>query len=830
MEYLIIKLTSDTGPVAHGMSRLESALGNANIKFRREKYWQGAPAQGLIFVGLAGEPMIYHLDTLCPHEAEALSISTVQGALVVSGSDERGLAYALYDLAEHIDAQGENALLFPEAVQKTPANAIRGVDRFIMVTEDAHWWMSEEYWRYYLEMMLKSRFNRLCIIAGFDTAYLAPPYPFFVDVPGYDGVKIAAGVNVDRAAHLAALRKLGQLCHEYGMEFSLAIWQQWARQKKTLALLEGLDDKEMLYDYCHNGVRELVLQCPELDVIHFRVNHESGVGTQVTAEEYWLHQIDGVAKAKEAGADIRIELRAKGMSDEMIRYSKSRGLDVTVSTKYTCEHMGLPYHMTTLRTEEIERIENTNFSRRYSYADMLKKPRQHRFIFRLWANGSNTLFTWGDPDYARRFALSMEIGQSEGFEIMTPLANKYGHEYEKETGWDLFDDERYQPNTYEDDRYWLFYLLLGRLGYDPSEAKTVWLGPMKKRFGGAAQNMMDAITQASRVMPLIIDSHFTIHPQHTHWPEVCTGAALFPQHNFHFRFLREKRTYQASLSRDEAMFYSIDDFVKASAESTFDGRYSPYQVYSWYGEIIKEGGAALEKALEAGLPDSPEARGAVLDVQMLLTLAEFHQQKMLAAIGLSYFEQLGDASRLAEAVGHMSSARDTWHKLVELGKPYHAHLMFISGDNCVRKGTWADFNDELDLDCAQITALATENPCAKQAPILRSAYITPTLSDDLPAEHPQGKPLTVNICGGTELSVPLRMRVRHTNQLELAFRVYQMERTNAGWRGEIPSEEFMGEWDTMVYFDSFSEHGDGLVYPGLRSDNHHTPYKIITTI
>ena len=215
---------------------------------------------------------------------------------------------------------------------------------------------------------------------------------------------------------------------------------------------------------------------------------------------------------------------------------------------------------------------------------------------------------------------------------------------------------------------------------------------------------------------------------------------------------------------------------------------------------------------------------------MLLTLAEFHQQKMLAAIGVSYFEQLGDASRIAEAAGHMALARDRWHKLVELGKPYHAHLMFISGDKCVRKGTWADFNEELDLDCAQIAALAAENPCAKQAPILRGADASPVFSDDLPAEHPAGKPLTVNVCGGVDLTQPLRMRVRRTNQLELAFRAYPMERTDGGWCGIIPSEEFMDEWDTMVYFDTFSENGDGIVYPGLRSEAHHTPYKVIRVV
>ena len=830
MVVTIIKGTDDCGPVGHGMVRLEKAFRDAGISFKRYKYLQGQLELGLIFIGLANEPMIYHLEDKCPLPPESFSISVRQNALVVAGSDERGLTYALYALAEQIESIGEESILQPTTMRQTPANAVRGVDKVIMITEDAEWWMSEAYWRFYLEMLLEARFNRLCIITGYDTAYLAPPYPFFVDVPGYENVKLSSNVKPGRAEHLHALRQLGRLCHEYGMEFSLAIWQQWARQEKTVTLVEGLDDAEMLYDYCYNGVRQLISHCPELDVIHFRVNHESGVGTRVSAEKYWLHQIDGVAEAKSAGADIRLELRAKGMTDEMVRHAKSHGLDVTVSTKYTCEHMGLPYHMTTMRTEEINDIENLNYSRRYSYADMLKKPRQHRFLFRLWANGSNTLFTWGDPDYARRFALSLELGQAEGYEIMAPLSNKGGHEYEKETGWNLFDDPRYQPETWEDSRYWLFYFLLGRLGYDPETPEEVWLVPMRAHFGEAAKPMMEAITQASRVMPLIVDSHFTEHPQHVYWPEVCTGASLFADNNVQHRFLREHRTYQASTPRDEALFYSIDQFVRAEGAGNHDGRYTPYQVYAWFGEIIEQGGTALAKAQKVGLPESPEARGAALDVEMLLTLAAFHRYKMMAAIGLSYFQQLGDSSRLAEASEYMDAARDTWSELVDIGQPYHSSLMFVSGDDCVRKGTWADYKIELERDSTQLAAMAAAHPDVVLAPILRAINVMPAFSDNLPAEHLSGKPLAVRVYTSHNLPGELRIRARHTNQLELAFRAYPMERVEDGWRGTIPACEFSDDWDTLVYFDGIDTHGDGIIYPGLSSVSHHTPYKVIRVV
>jgi predicted transcriptional regulator len=35
----------------------------------------------------------------------------------------------------------------------------------------------------------------------------------------------------------------------------------------------------------------------------------------------------------------------------------------------------LPYHIPIMRSEELAQLDNFNHSRRYSYADMLRKPR-----------------------------------------------------------------------------------------------------------------------------------------------------------------------------------------------------------------------------------------------------------------------------------------------------------------------------------------------------------------------------------------------------------------------------------------------------------------------
>lgn len=80
---------------------------------------------------------------------------------------------------------------------------------------------------------------------------------------------------------------------------------------------------------------------PEIDIVQFRVNHESGVGTQMSAEDFWMQ-----------------------CTDAMIAHAHARGLQVEVPTKYWCEHATLPYLISAMRSEELKQLDNFNHSRR----------------------------------------------------------------------------------------------------------------------------------------------------------------------------------------------------------------------------------------------------------------------------------------------------------------------------------------------------------------------------------------------------------------------------------------------------------------------------------
>lgn len=809
------------------MERLQRALSEQGIAYEEKRSWSLQLPEKILIAAKNTEAVAKNLLPRIETAPESIQLARSGNARIISGSDERGLAYALMELAERVEAYGGQALITLRDETNSPANPVRGIDRIISNSGDSAWWMNEAYWRYYLETMLADRYNRLVLLVGFDTGYLTPPYPFFVDVPDFPGVRITRG-DLSRGEHLAALRNLGRLCHEYGMEFVFATWQQAPWQHEQQSLVEGISD---LAAYCKAGIRELVLACPEIDMVQLRVNHEAGVGTQLTAEDFWKSVIDGLWEARKRGSKVELDMRAKGLTDSMIAYVKELGFELTVSTKYWCEHAGLPYHLTRMRTEELNRLENLNSSRRYSYADMLKKPRLHQFVYRLWNDGSTNLFTWGDPDYVRRFAASLRLGNAGGFEVMPPLSLKGGPEHDLYAGWHIFDDAALRMPGYEDARYWLFSRLFGRIGYNPVETPEAWMRPMHLRFGAAAEAMMDCIATAGKVIPYIVGFHMPVHPQMWYWPELSSGGALFKEHNHTHALHGQGITYQDTEPGDAGLFYPVRDYVKDRLAGKTDGRYTPYQIAAQLGLFAQKIEGCFTQAVTDGLPDSPEAKGAKLDAEMLRELALYHGHKLLAGANYCIYTENGDKTALSTALWRMKQARAHWAAMAELGAAYHAKLSFYVGYNTNnRKGHWRAFMPEFDADIAKLTELLSGAP--ETADQTKPTAIAPLCwEDDVPGSCPAGESLAVRLKTGQEaIRGCVRLRYRHTNQLEGCFQSTDMKRRGDLWEAEIPVHYIVPEWDLLLYFEAAATDGSGLLFPGVWHPEHLLPYHIVKVI
>ena len=215
----------------HGKTQLIQALQEHGTYVIEKPFYRPIEADTCLLIGRHNDPLMRRalqsgkLDVqACP---EGVFFGTFtsdinQQACLVGGTDSRGLMYALLELADRITDKGATALDALTPSVEYPHNAVRGVTRFIVNHHDEAWMFDEDFLHWWYARLARYRFNRVEYVMGFDTAYLSPPYPWFIAVDGFEHLRVSGLSNDRRAANLRGLRRMGQLAHDYGLEFCLA--------------------------------------------------------------------------------------------------------------------------------------------------------------------------------------------------------------------------------------------------------------------------------------------------------------------------------------------------------------------------------------------------------------------------------------------------------------------------------------------------------------------------------------------------------------------------------------------------------------------------------
>lgn len=795
---------------AFGREELLGFLWEQKVYVREKSHWTTDVQKDEITVAI-GITSDIRIRTLlagagkeAPHKPESLLCCHVPvregGVLVLAGADDAGLMYLLLEMARRVREKGAQALTLAEEYCEQPDNAVRCMDRYIVGHLDNEWFRSEEFWQYYLKRLARARFNRLCLIVGFDTPYMAPPYPFFLqEVEGYEKIRPLRFTKEDAQANLSALRRVIDLCHQYSMQFVFATWQQrpWTEEQDTL--VEGLPEDE----------KEL--------------------------SDYWNHCADAVADAgEELGRDYILDLRAKGLTEEMVNHAHSRGLQVEVPTKYWCEHAALPYHLSIMRTEELDQLDNYNHSRRYSYADMLEKPLRYPVIFRLWNYGSTNLFLWGDADYARRFSQSCALSGSCGFQVNAPLALKYGYEQSHKEAWQTFVDPSLRSGRWEDERFFSWYTMFGRLGYNTQTDPEVWSSEFVRHFGGWAETAERALAAASKIVPFVTTIHMPVHPSLRYWTELNTGWALFRENNIYEMQEYDcvhSLTYGSSEPSDHGLFYGIDEYAADLTGGELRGKYTPLQYADMLFDLANEAETEIRAVPMEELSGKPEALALTADVTMLVSFARYHGAKIRAAFALAMFERTRERSWLSDAALHMDEALGHWNDLADAGCRYYYHdLDFSTAGSKTRRGTWKDLTKELLADQAALQKMLVEKGAVKEKLVHDvTAKGAPGLYGEWPEAVKAKEAVTIRV--EAETGVCLRedpvLHYRHVDQTEGLFHELSMTYVAGGYEANIPAFYVTEHWDLMVYVTARTDESACRVYPGIYHPKYPYPYHVI---
>src|SRR5262245_56796589 len=201
-----VTIVSDNDPglaARNGLNKLAAALKARGVAVAQTNSLEEARGETLIVAGRAtasGAAAALHksLSVEPPEGAESLLIRRVKWtgktAWLVSGADDRGLMYALLDVADRVGwaADPNSPLSEVRDAAEKPYVAERGVSIYTMQQADFEArFFNEDYWARYFDMLARDRFNTFVLIFGYENAgYFAPAYPYFFDIEGFPDVHV----------------------------------------------------------------------------------------------------------------------------------------------------------------------------------------------------------------------------------------------------------------------------------------------------------------------------------------------------------------------------------------------------------------------------------------------------------------------------------------------------------------------------------------------------------------------------------------------------------------------------------------------------------------
>ena len=829
-----VSLVSESSPgpaAAHGLTKLAAALGARKIEVDRAAAPAAAKGGIVIVAGLASgsgpaAELLKSAGVSAPAGPEALVVHHVQvagkPAVVVAGSDDRGLMYALLDVADRVGWAEDPARPLSEVkdAAERPAVAERALSvyTFHRATFESRFF-DEAYWARYLDLLAADRFNTFVLIFGYENwGYFSPPYPYFFDIEEFPGVKVVDFAADRQRQYLAGLKRLIAMAHARGLRFTVGIWDHIYRggvqgpteyaKRPTPGLVWGVT-AENLRPFTKAALAKLLRLVPDLDAIQFRMHDESGLKPG-EMEAFWGDVFDVV---KASGARLRCDLRAKGLPDSVIDMAVAKGLRFRITTKYWAEQMGMPFHPTHIPREN-------QHDRRHGYADLLRYPQRYKMHWRLWNGGTARVLLWADPDYVRRFGESTHLYGGDGFEVNEMLATKMQDHPHDAKPFDLLRPP-YRYYDYEFERYWHFYQVWGRVGYSPATPPEVWQREFQKRFGADAAPFLErGLHRASQVLPRVM-------------------AAIFPYHRFPMtRGWAEKQRwedlpgYAKAGTGDTEQFLSFSEAARCRLEGEESAKVHPEETGRWLARAsadVFEAAAEAEKRI--GAKRGKEFDSTIVDLKIMANLALYHSRRIPAGLAYALFTRTHDPATLDDAIGHEKRAIEAWEALVKAaGDVYNDDLAF-GRPSAGLSGHWKD-----ELAALQKGLGALEQQRKDLKPTAPAAKIPPAAAtgDGEPPEvrhtpiatAPPAKPLTITATVTDPSGVKwVRLRYRSVTQFQ-DYRTLAMApaaEKNA-YQAQVPAEHVDAQWDFMYFIEVMDNRGNGRLWPDL---NKQPPYVVV---
>jgi hypothetical protein len=770
---------------------------------------------------------------------------TIQGhpALLLSATDARGFVYGLHELAERVEFGGAAALQLDAPVEEASPNRVRSVARaFLSEIEDKAWFHDRQGWRDYLDMLVAARFNRFNFALGFGYDfpkgvtgdYLHFPYPYLLQVPGYNVTITPPLPPGERKKNLDTLKFIARETGARGLDFQLGLWThawQWTDSPHSDHVISGLSDASGQVDwakgaaYSRDALAILLKECPEISGITLRVHGESGVpeGTY----PFWQTLFEAIAKC---GRKVEIDMHAKGINQIMIDMAAKTGQPVKIGPKYAAEHQSLGYHQADIRELEIPtpgRMEQGVFNvsngerrfTRYGYADLYQEGRSYDILYRLWPGTQKHLLS-ADPALAAALGRSANFCGAAGLEICEPLTFKgregSGHPGGRNAylGKDEAPDWRKFAESY---RLW------GRLLYNPAATPDAWRRSLKRKFGEKSDAAERALASASRILPLLTSAHLPSASNHSLWYEMYTNQPIVEGPGFvPYTDTPQPRVFANVSPLDPQLFSTITEHAGDLLAGRGNAKYSPAEVAVWLDTLSAQAGQGLA---ELGAPGDARTKRLADDVAIQIGLGRFFAAKLRSGLYFALWQQAKNRQAGEQAISAYAAARDVWAEMAERAKAiYDADIGY--GDIPQRHGHWSDRLAAIDTDLAAMRAAVAAAPgSGAPLPALAAIAMPPPrpssnvrhLASD---QFRPGSDLPLVLTA--EAGVSAQLFYRHVNHGE-RWRNLAMSQEGDSLRGAIPGDYTQSPYPLQYYF-VLQRGAQAWLWPGFNASLSNQPY------
>jgi hypothetical protein len=536
------------------------------------------------------------------------------------------------------------------------------------------------FWRRFLDMMAENRFNVLTLWSLHPFPYMIRPVHFPLATPFSDE---------ELSEWKEYWTSLFRMAKERGIETYLINWNIFVSQNfKKHYDHQAIDDRmyhygdsystEFIKQYHRECITQLIQEYPDLTGLGVSLGERMNDMTPQERQD-WVADVYFTAM-KSAGRTVKFIHRAPFSVDPLITRTaiESNGFlpePVWLEVKFNWSH-GYSSPRLLLTHGGSEGMEG-----------YWNPPPQHYKI--TWMVRNEDFFTlrWAQPEYIRKHIAENGHDYVGGYYIGSECfipAKDYSHaEGSAHIDW-----------NYAFEKHWLYYMLWGRLLYDPSTPDSVFSGAIGRRYGDAAGDRLLKAYSSVCKMPMALASFFSFTWDFTLYAEgfLATDVA---EYNSGKAFISLQDLLDSKPS--DPSYLSIRAYVDCVLNNrSTEAFITPLQLAD---SLESEANSAM--TLLDSIPDSavtPALCCEMADVQAWAHLCLYFADKLRAGVCYERYLQTGDEAERRSASQWLKAphAAKHWEDLIAVTKSHYVEqpLMHL-GETLF---SWELFRQQVDED------------------------------------------------------------------------------------------------------------------------------------